>query len=133
MAINLGFEGYNQFQTGNLDFGRLGVAAATGALGGFGSTIARAIWFGALGNAINNAYQQSQDECNEFDFTNLADSALVGGFGGGLGAGISKIGQNTFRSVGVNNFPVNRPLPPANYGQQATAIGSAIGGALANQ
>jgi len=131
-AINLGFEGYSQYQSGNFNAGRLLVAGATGALGGFGSTLSRAMLFGALSNVLNTAYQQSSNTCKSFDKNKLAKSAALGLAGGTIGYAGGAIGRNIYWPSAVIGREVGQtsPLP---FGAHGAAIGVSLGGYVANQ
>ncbi|CAA6803997.1 MAG: Odd Oz/ten-m homolog 4 [uncultured Sulfurovum sp.] len=139
-TINLGFEGYIQYQAGELNVGRLLVAAGTGALGGFGSTFGRAIGFGTVAGATNNAYQQLEaDSCKDFDYGGLARSVGFGAAGGGLGYLGSSLGNGILKDPTqryLNNAvfprtPVFSTSP--RYGAEGSAIGASVGGILGNQ
>ena len=132
-AINMGFEAYNQYQTGNFSLGRLTMAGLTGAYGGFGGSLLGALLRGGLANAANNAYQQLDNDCNKpFDRDLFWRSALYGAGGGSLGYAIGKAGKNLYRPYDIIGKPINK-LPPPHYGPEGTAIGAAAGGILGNQ
>ena len=131
-AVGLGFEGYRQYQSGNLDVGRLAMAAATGALGGFGSSLARAMLFGASANMLNTAYQQADDPCRSVNMGDVLRSGLYGAGGGSIGYAGGALGRSIFRPTN----PIGQTLgqmPPHHYGASGSAIGAATGGFFANQ
>ncbi len=138
--IGFGYELNNQLNNGTLGWnwhsiGRLAVATGTGALGGFGSTILRAVVFGAVAGATNNAYQQLEsNSCKDFDYDALARSVAYGGAGGLVGYGGGKIGNILYRptSGGVIGSPLRNP-PRTNYGEHGSAIGAVVGGIIGNQ
>ena len=57
-GIGIVLEGYSQYQSETFNFMNLAVAAGTGALGGFGTSISKAATFGGLSTSINNGYKQ---------------------------------------------------------------------------
>jgi hypothetical protein len=136
----MGFEGYRQYQTGAFDAGRLLVAGATGAIGGFGSTPLRAVIFGATAGAIQNTYSQITDTTKEkcdggvstIDVSEIFRSALLGGGGGLLGYGGGAIGKNILRTPNVIGEPLTTRVV-FNYGNHGAAIGAAGGTAFGNQ
>nr|WP_227549718.1 MULTISPECIES: hypothetical protein [Enterobacteriaceae] len=141
--VNMGFEGYRQYQAGSFDAGRLLVAGATGAIGGFGSTPLRAILFGATAGATQNTYKQITDrseascEATGIDITGLdvnqiVRSALFGGGGGLLGYGGGAIGRNILRTPNIIGEPLGSRAV-FNYGNHGAAIGAAGGTAFGNQ
>jgi RHS repeat-associated protein len=138
-GLGLAFEGYAQYQSGNLNLGRLAVAVGTGVLGGFGSSLVKAATSGALGNGINNAYQQltNDGDCKEklFDWTEVGTNAIKGALWGGIGAGIGGVGSSIYRSTpgGVLGSPIRGYSPASNYGTHGTAVGSAVGSTGANR
>ena len=131
-VISLGFEGYRQYQTGNFSIGRLLVAAGTGALGGFGSTLGRALFFGATSNILNTAYQQYSDPCQSFDLGRLARSGTFGAIGGAVGFGGGAVGRKLFWPSNVIGRPVGE-MPSLHFGASGAALGAATGGYIANQ
>ncbi|HDI3273404.1 TPA: RHS repeat protein [Vibrio cholerae] len=141
--VNIGFEGYRQYQTGSFDAGRLLVAGATGAIGGFGSSPLRAILFGATAGATQNTYNQiidrSEMSCNDseiniakLDIDQIVRSALFGGGGGLLGYGGGAIGRNVLRTPNIIGEPLGSRVV-FNYGNHGAAIGAAGGTAFGNQ
>lgn len=134
--VNMGFEGYNQYLSGNLDINRLLVAGATGALGGFGSTAIRSIGFGGAAGMLNAGCQEfgsANAQCHSnFDSSRVVDSALLGATGGIVGFGVGKFGRNRLRSLDVIGSKVDERLLP-NYSQSGAAIGAAVGVAIGNQ
>ncbi|MDQ7074669.1 MAG: RHS repeat-associated core domain-containing protein [Gammaproteobacteria bacterium] len=135
-TANTGFEGYNQYQSGNFDAGRLAMAAVTGALGGFGQTALKAIGFGAAAGAINSAYQQldgNNSGCGaNFDLSQVARSAAYGGSGGFLGYGFGKIGNNIYRPVDTYIYELLTPNY-GSHGSHGSAVGAAVGASVGNQ
>ncbi len=114
--------------------GRLAVAAATGALGGFGSTALRSLVFGAASGAINSGYRQLDNaSCDsDFDGSELLRDTAHGGLGGFMGFGVWAFGRNTYRPVDVIGVdPASSVVN--NYGQIGSAIGAVGGTALGNQ
>jgi len=132
-TVNLGFEGYRQYQSEEFDGKRLLIAAATGALGGYGSTIVRAMFFGATANVINNAYQQTDDPCNsKIDSEQLIWSGLSGAIGGSIGYSGGVLGKRLPRFPKVIGRDYTK-LSASHYEASGAAIGAATGGAFANQ
>jgi len=135
-AAGLGFEGYNQYQAGTFDLGRLAMAGATGIIGGFGSTAIRAFGFGAIAGAANNTYQQLDSYAKgcrgDFNFSQVLRSAGLGGAGGLFGLGAGVIGKNTLRPTNMIGRDINERIS-SNYGAQGSAIGAAGGATIANQ
>jgi RHS repeat-associated protein len=132
-AVNLSFEGYQQYQSGQIDGGRLFMAAATGALGGFGSTAAKAIFFGAAAGATNAAYQEAaggNTDC--IDSSKVIRSAALGGAGGLVGQRIGKLGQNIYKAPNTTVFDPSVKVS-VNYGTHGSAVGAALGGIVGNQ
>jgi RHS repeat-associated protein len=138
-GLGLAFEGYAQYQSGNLNLGRLAVAAGTGALGGFGSSLGKAATYGALGNGVNNSYQQLTEgkncEKEQFDWYEFGTNVAKGAAWGGVGAGIGGLGGLIYRPTpgGVLGSPARSYSPSPNYGTHGTAIGAATGSTGANQ
>ncbi len=131
-AVGLGFEGYRQYQSGNLDVGRLAMAAATGALGGFGSSLATGMLFGASANMLNTAYQQADDPCQSINMGDVLRSGLYGAGGGSIGYAGGALGRNIFRPTNPIGQTLGQ-LPAHHYGASGSAIGAATGGFFANQ
>lgn len=131
-AINLGFEGYSQYQSGNFDAGRLLVAGATGALGGFGSTLTKAMVFGASANILNTAYQQMTGPCSSLNAEKLAKNGALGLVGGAIGYGGGAIGNNLYLPSAVIGREVGK-TSPLLFGAHGAAIGASVGGYVANQ
>jgi RHS repeat-associated protein len=134
--VNMGFEGYNQYQSGNLNLSRLAMAGATGALGGFGSTAIKAIGFGSVAGAINTAYQEvdkvnsgCQDEINT---SKIILSSIFGGFGGGFGSSIGTFMKGRYRTSDISVFS-DTGVVRVNYGAHGAAAGAAGGGIVGNQ
>ncbi|MFP4351062.1 MAG: RHS repeat-associated core domain-containing protein, partial [Desulfococcaceae bacterium] len=95
-AFGLGFEAYRQYQSGKFNGGRLLMATAMGALGGFGNTLGKAMFFGATANIVNAAYQQTSDPCaSSLNVGQLAMSGAYGLAGGFMGYGGGTIGKNS--------------------------------------
>ncbi|HAS6975644.1 RHS repeat-associated core domain-containing protein [Vibrio cyclitrophicus] len=140
--VNIGFEGYRQYQTGSFDAGRLLVAGATGALGGFGSTFVRALVFGSASGAIGGVYNQIsvvKTECNndgyvagEIDMDAIKRSAMLGAVGGAIGFSGGLMGKNILRTKEIIGSDVSKRIP-FNYGSHGSAIGAALGTAYGNQ
>lgn len=141
-AVNTGFEGYRQYQAGEFSPQRLLVAAATGAMGGFGSTAARAIGFGALSGSTQNAFNQVVDfdnECNRieggfmnFDVEAIVRGAFFGGLGGVGGNYGSGIGRRLYKKHDIKGVPLDKKIR-FNYESEGAAIGTALGTAYGNQ
>lgn len=131
-TINLAFEGYRQYQSQDFDMGRLAMAAATGALGGFGTSIAKAMLFGATANMLNTAYQQTEDPCQSLDMGNVFRSGLWGAGGGAIGYAGGVIGRSSFRPTKTIGQEIGN-MPAHHSGASGSAIGAAIGGTFANQ
>ena len=135
-VINMGYEGYNQYQTGNLNVRKLLVAGANGALGGFGSTAMRAIIFGFAAGAINTAYQEVDDvisDCqSEIDVSKIIRNSLFGGAGGLAGYGVGAIGRRIYKVPNTKVFDPTKK-ETVNYGSEGAAAGAAIGGMIGNQ
>ncbi|MBM5277577.1 RHS repeat protein [Vibrio parahaemolyticus] len=140
--VNIGFEGYRQYQTGSFDAGRLLVAGATGAIGGFGSTFVRALFFGSASGAIGGVYNQIsvvKTECNndgyvagEIDMDAIKRSAMLGAVGGAIGFSGGLMGKNILRTKEIIGSDVRKRIP-FNYGSHGSAIGAALGTAYGNQ
>ncbi len=132
-VVNLGFEGYRQHQSGGFDAGRLAVAAATGAMGGFGSTLGRAMFFGASANMLNTIYRQTGEPNREsLDTKEIIRSGLYGAGGGSIGFAGGVLGQSIFRPTNPIGQTVGQ-LPAQHFGASGTAIGAATGGYFANK
>ncbi|ABE55723.1 YD repeat [Shewanella denitrificans OS217] len=134
--VNMGYEGYTQYQSGNFNMGRLFVAGATGALGGFGSSAIKAIGFGSLAGATNSAYQEI-DSVNmgckdDIDSSKILRSAYLGGIGGGIGYGIGHVGKNIYKAPNTAIFDPAIKVS-VNYGTYGSAAGAALGGIIGNQ
>jgi len=109
------------------------MAAATGALGGFGSSLGRAIFFGALSNIFNTAYQQTDDPCHQsIDPWQILRSGLYGADGGSIGYAGGALGRIYYRPYNVIG-QIKGPLPSSNYGASGAAFGATKGGFIANQ
>ena len=116
--VNIGFEGYRQYQTGSFDAGRLLVAGATGTLGGFGSTLRRAVFFGASSGAIGNMYIQLTEKssgCDQryqksLDLYQVGRSAILGSFGGAVGFGGGILGKNILRPRDIIGVDLKKGL-----------------------
>ncbi len=138
--VNIGFEGYRQYQTGSFDAGRLLVAGATGALGGFGSTLRRAVFFGASSGAIGNMYIQLTEKssgCDQryqksLDLYQVGRSAILGSFGGAVGFGGGILGKNILRPRDIIGVDLKKRVS-FNYESYGSAIGSAGGTTIGNQ
>jgi RHS repeat-associated protein len=132
--INLGFEGYRQYRAGEFDGGKLAVAAATGALGGFGSSVLKSFTYGAAAGALNTAYQEIDSaDCNrDIDLARIIRSAGLGGLGGLTGFGGASTGRNIYRPTNIIGSDVAKRVS-SNYGQHGAAVGAAGGSALGNQ
>jgi len=140
-VIGAGFETYNQVSANgwsNLDYGRIGMAALTGALGGFAKGVIGGALRGAFGSAANNAYQQLTG-CGSFDSNRLSSAAIGGAFGGATGAWGQRVGQSIQKSGGYGNInnikhpELNLHHSAGNYGNYGAAIGGVIGGYMGNQ
>jgi len=92
-VINIGIE----IALNGVSLEGIGLAAATGALGGLGGTsLALTLALGGLANFLSNGIQQlGKNSCGEIDGTALATSTLLGVLGAGAGAGISKLGNTS--------------------------------------
>jgi len=134
-VVGAGFEWYYNGWGWNV-----AVGAATGAFGGFGSTIPRAAAFGAAGSAANNAYHQIADnQCEEIDLGEITVSAGLGAAGGVAGRAIGNAGQRikdysqatpTITNVKYPNIRWDGPI--GDYGRVGAAVGAAVGGAVSN-
>ena len=131
-AVSLGLEGYRQYRSGDLDVGRLAMAAATGAFAGFGNTLGKAIFMGATASMANNAYQQFDDPCNTIDTGEVVKSGLYGSIAGLTGYGGGQIGKMLHKPISPIGKTIGK-LPATHYGATGTAVGSAVGGYIANQ
>jgi len=130
--VSIGYEGYNQYQSGNLHVGRLLVAGATGAIGGFGSSAFKAIGFGSLAGATNSAYQEI-DSVNMGCKPDIDSSKIVlSSFLGGLGGYIGYVGKNIYKAPNTEIFDpaINFSV---NYGSHRSTVGTALGGVIGNQ
>ena len=136
----MGFEGYRQYQAGSFDAGRLLVAGATGALGGFGKTLMRAVTFGASSGAIANTYSQIttnssscvQGKPNRIDLYQIGRSATLGAFGGTIGFGGGVMGKNILRPKDIIGMDLKKRVR-FNYESHGSAIGAAGGTTIGNQ
>jgi len=128
-------------QAGNLNWGRLAVAGATGAIGGFAGAgmkgFLEAMILGGLSSGINNGYQQLDDPCEKFDKELLAKSVAIGAGVGVMGS----VGQHIFSKVNkvggsgmIENtmYKVNTYNSTGNYANHGAAIGGAVGSGVAN-
>ena len=79
--VNMGFEGYSQYRSGNLNIGRQVMAGATGALSGFGSSLVAAMFFGASANMLNTAYQQTDGLCHSIQYEADIQKRTISGKG----------------------------------------------------
>lgn len=128
-------EGYNQYQSGNFNGGQLLVSAATGAIGGLGSSAIKSLVAGGLAGAANSAYKEfdNMSNCNSIDFGKIYHGALYGAEGGIIGYGVGNIGKNIYKApTNIKVFNPNTKLN-FNYGAEGTAIGSIGGGIIGNQ
>lgn len=140
--VNLGFEGYRQYQAGSFDAGRLLVAGATGAIGGFGSTLVRSLFFGSVSGAIGGAYNQIsivKTECSNdgyvaesIDINAIKRSAMLGAVGGAIGFSGGIMGKNILRTKEIIGSDVRKRIT-FNYSSHGSAIGAALGTAYGNQ
>ncbi len=131
-AINLGFEGHSQYQSGNLDPGRLFVATVTGALGGFGNTAVKAMAFGASANIFNTGYQQLGGPCQSLNAEKLARSGAYGAAGSLFGFGLGEIGSRLYIPSAVIGSEVGTTAPLL-LGPYGAAAGASGGGYIANR
>ncbi|QUM86395.1 RHS repeat-associated core domain-containing protein [Moritella sp. 28] len=135
--VNMAYEGYKQYQSGNLDMRRLGVAGVTGALGGLGSTAFKAAAFGALAGVTNAGYQEftgnSGGHCDGSNEVERMFRAAVYGAGGAIiGAGMGAFGKNFYKAPNTKVFnPAIKET--VNYGSHGSAIGAVAGGIYGNQ
>lgn len=106
------------------------MSAATGALGGFGSSLAKAMLFGAAANMINTAYQTAGSPCDRE--SKILRSGLYGAAGGAIGYSGGALGSSIFRPIDPIGQIVGQN-PVTNYGAIGTAIGSSVGGIVGNQ
>ena len=135
-VVNIGFELYNQSESGNRNWERIFVAGATGALGGFGSTAVKAIGFGSVAGAINTSYQEI-DKVNsgcqdEIDTRKIIKSYILGGLGGALGNRTGEFIKGRYRTGDLTSFS-DYGLTPITYGSHGSALGAVGGGVLGNQ
>jgi len=143
-VIGAGAEAYIQYRSGTLGFnwtsvGKIVMAGGTGALGGFGANLAKAVAFGAGASGLNTLGQQAIDPCQDFDMKKVGESMLFGGAGGGFGRGLAAAGEaikDTSRATStITNvkYPTTRTDGPVgNYANAGTATGAVGGGAVAN-
>ena len=132
--IGGGLEVYNNGWSWNV-----AVAAAAGAIGGFGSSIGKAAAFGALGSGSYNAYQQSSDPCKDFDWEELARSSALGAVGSGFGGALGNMGKSIKNYNKATPIITNIKYPTiewegsiSNYERAGAAAGAVIGGAISN-
>jgi len=132
-VVGLGVEVYNQYQSGNFSGSRLFVSGLTGALGGFGSSFGKGLFYGGVSNALNNIHGQAEDKnSSKFDYHQLGKSAFLGASGGASGFGIGLLGKNIYRPHGIIGKPISKKLIP-HHGKEGSAIGAIVGGIHANQ
>lgn len=124
-GVGIGFEIYNN----GWNTKRVIVAGITGAIGGIGSTAFKNIIAGTLGNAANNIYKQSQNNCSNFKSNQFIWATATGAAGAYLGRFIGDKGIYLRKSY-VEGGPARGDN---TYSRSVTAIGSIIGGSIANQ
>ena len=116
--VNMGFEGYRQYQSSSFDAGRLLVAGATGAIGGFGSTLVRSLGVGALAGATQSTLNQMMDlgcgfrgeSLSRLEYEKIVSSAVYGAGGGFFGYYGAAIGARIYRPHEIIGKPLRKQL-----------------------
>jgi len=107
-AFGMGFEIYNQWNNPSYNLGKIGMAAMSGAWGGFATGMA------------NNSYQKltDKDPCKEFD---VSDGDVIENRLGGASVLRNPI-ERAIRRIIPGAYPNG-----ANYGTASAVIGGAVG------
>ena len=115
------------------------VGAVTGALGGFGSTAMRAMFFGAAANTLNDLYHQTNSSCKAINWEELGKSSVSGAAGGFIGVRLGRIGEHikdysraTPTITNIKYPTIRWDGPIGNYGRSGAAVGAIFGGVVAN-
>ena len=124
------FEYFNQ--TGPTNWGRVFVAAGSGAVAGLATSVGGAMALGALAGGGNNAYQQldNNDPCKTIDPTEVVGNMIGGAVGAKLGDVIGGIGKNILKNPvqrATRQFIPGAHPNGANYGTTGAVIGAAAG------
>ena len=115
------------------------VAAATGALGGFGSNLIKSAAYGAVSSGLNTAYKQAAAPCKKLNGKAILKSMAYGASGGAFGGALGGIGKNikdySKATPTITNiaYPVIKWSGPiGDYSKVGAAIGAVGGGAVSN-